>query len=169
MAKRTRKDDVTLEDVRLLFRNFSGEESSMNRAGDRNFSVALNPATAKEMEADGYNIKYLKPREEDDAPQAIVKVKISPKEGGRPRRYVLIDSKGKRTNLDLESIGMLDWVDIETVDLMLSPYDWEVNGKTGTTAYLQAIYITIREDPLQAKYGLGLDDEGDAAPAPWDE
>jgi hypothetical protein len=70
---------------------------------------------------------------------------------GRPPRIVLITSRG-RTNIDEHGVEMLDWVDIINVDLIVRPYEWTVNGKSGIKAYLQSIYITIEEDPLELKY-----------------
>ena len=41
---------------------------------------------------------------------------------------------------------MLDEIDIQSVDLDVRPYDWEVNDKTGRTAYLQAINVVQNID-----------------------
>jgi hypothetical protein len=65
---------------------------------------------------------------------------------------VVITSRG-RTNLDDTQVEMLDWATIVNVDLIVRPYEWLVNGKTGIKAYCQSIYVTIEEDELERKYG----------------
>ena len=54
--------------------------------------------------------------------------------------------------LDEESIAMLDDIDILSVSMDLRPYDWEVNGKTGRTAYLQSIEVIQEIDRFAARY-----------------
>ncbi len=49
-------------------------------------------------------------------------------------------------------LEVLDWVDIAKVDLTIRPYHWGFGGKSGIKAYLQTLYITIHEDPLDQKY-----------------
>jgi hypothetical protein len=144
---------VLMEGVRIIFRNFAGKEGQYNREGDRNFGVILDEATAQKMAEDGWNIKWLKPREEDeeDSPeQAWLPVSVK-YDAGRPPRIVLITSRG-RTNLDESEVVMLDWADITNVDMIVRPYEWNVSGKTGIKAYLQSMYVTIDEDPLERKY-----------------
>lgn len=142
---------VLMEGVRIIFRNFAGKEGQYNREGDRNFAVLLDDQVATTMAEDGWNIKMLRPRdeEEEENPQAYLPVSVNFK--GRPPRIVLITSRG-RTNLDESQIEMLDWADIVNVDLIVRPYEWTVNGKSGIKAYLQSIYVTIDEDPLEIKY-----------------
>jgi hypothetical protein len=143
---------VLMEGVRIIFRNFSGKEGQYNREGDRNFAVLLDEQVAAAMSEDNWNVKWLRPRtteEEGEEPQAYLPISVNFK--GRPPRIVLITSRG-RTNLDESQVETLDWVDILNVDLIVRPYEWTVNGKSGVKAYLQSIYVTIEEDPLELKY-----------------
>ena len=57
-----------------------------------------------------------------------------------------------RNNLKEETGGMLDDIDILSVDLDIRPFDWDVNGKQGRTAYLQAIHVTQRIDRFAERY-----------------
>jgi hypothetical protein len=141
-----------MEGVRIIFRNFSGKEGQYNREGDRNFAVLLDDTAAEAMTSDGWNVKWLKPREDDEeeTQQAYLPVSVN-FEKGRPPRVVLITSRG-RTNLDADGVELLDWADITNVDLIVRPYTWEVSGKTGVKAYLQSLYVTIEEDALERKY-----------------
>lgn len=146
-----RDNTVIMEGVRIIFRNFAGKEGQYNREGDRNFAVLLDDKTAEAMAADDWNVKWLRPREDEEGetPQAYLPISVNFK--GRPPRIVLITSRG-RTNIDEDQIEILDWADIINVDLIVSPYAWTVNNKSGIKAYLQSLYVTIQEDPLELKY-----------------
>lgn len=63
----------------------------------------------------------------------------------------MITSRG-RNHLGEDEIELLDWADIKMVDMIVRPYEWAVNGKTGIKAYLQSIFVTIEEDALELKY-----------------
>ena len=154
-----RLQPVVLENRRILFRNFAGEEGRFNAKGNRNFNVVLEPEEAEAMEKDGWNIKYLQPREEGDEP--LPRLEVTVKFGKIPPRVILITSKGK-TQLDEDMVSLLDWAEIENVDMIVRPYEWEVNGKTGVKAYLKSIYVTIREDELERKY-MDVPDTPDSA------
>lgn len=140
---------VLMEGVRIVFRNFKGAEGMYNREGDRNFAVLLDDDVAEDLNKQGWNVKWLKPRDEEDEEQAYLSVSVNFK--GRPPRVVMISSRG-RTDLDEESVEILDWVDIANVDLIINPYSWAVNGKTGVKAYLKSLFVTIDEDELELKY-----------------
>ena len=146
---------VTLENVRIVFRNFIGREGKYNKEGQRTFAVVLDEAKALEMLEDDpeWNIKWFKPREEDEEgepPTAYLPVALE-YEKGRPPTVMLITSH-KRRSLGEEEVEVLDWANIINVDMIINPYPWNVNGKTGTKAYLRSMYITIEEDYLERKY-----------------
>lgn len=148
---------VTIENARLVFKNFAGKEGQYNREGDRNFGVILTPEVAEAMAADGWNVKTLKAREEDEQPTPYIQVSVGYKV--RPPRVTMIGNKTRRrTELGEDLVEMLDWVDMETVDLIIQPYNWRVPGRngrpddTGVKAYLKTMYATIVEDELDLKY-----------------
>ena len=145
------RNDGTLimEDARIVFRNFAGEEGMYNREGDRNFCVLLEEETAQDMLEDGWNVKRLKPREGNDIGTAYIQVSVGFK--GRPPRMVMITSQG-RTDLGEDECILFDWADILKCDLIIRPYHWNVNGRTGVKAYLKSIFVIINEDYLELKY-----------------
>lgn len=148
-----KEGNLVMEGVRIIFRNFAGKEGQYNQEGDRNFAVLLDDDIANTLAEDGWNIKWLKPREDADEgeqDQAYLQVALNYRKG-RPPVVVMITSRG-RTHLDEHEIEHLDWADITNVDMIVRPYHWDVNGKQGIKAYLQSIYVTIEEDELEKKY-----------------
>lgn len=143
------REILQIDDARIVHRNFSGVGSMYNREGDKNFSVIIpTQEMADELMERGWNVKIKPPREDGDEPFMFLPIKI--KYNGRgPTAY--LQSGGRRVELDEESIGCLDDVDIVGVDMDVRPYDWEVNGKTGRTAYLQSIRVTQRIDRFAAE------------------
>ena len=143
------KDILQIDDARIVYRNFSGTGSKFNREGDRNFAVVIpDQDLADELVNRGWNVKIKPPRDEDDTPFMFLPVKIKFNERG-PKVY--LQSGDKMVELDEESIDCLDDVDILSVDLDIRPYDWEVNGKQGRTAYLQSIHVVQEIDRFAAR------------------
>lgn len=145
---------LQIDDARIIYRNFAGEASKYNREGDRNFAVVIpDEDLANKLINDGWNVKIKPPRDEDDTPFMFLPVKVKFNDRG-PSAY--LRTGRNQVKLDEESISCLDNVDILGVDLDIRPYDWEVNGKTGRTAYLQSICVTQEVDRFADRYS---DDE----------
>ena len=143
------KDILQIDDARIVYRNFSGTGSKFNREGDRNFAVVIpDQDIADEPVNRGRNVKIKPQRDEDDMPFMFLPVEIKFNERG-PKVY--LQSGDKMVELDEESIDCLDDVDILSVDLDIRPYDWEVNGKQGRTAYLQSIHVVQEIDRFAAR------------------
>lgn len=141
---------LQIDDARIIFRNFEGRGDKYNREGDRNFAVVIpDQDVAERMVEDGWNVKIRPPREEGDDPFMYLPVKVKFNDRG-PNVYLVT---GQRQNkLDEEAVGLLDNIDIESVDMDVRPYDWEVNGKTGRTAYLQSIRVTQKVDRFAERW-----------------
>lgn len=135
---------LQIDDARIIYRNFSGEGSKFNREGDKNFSVIIDDQEiADTLIEHGWNVKIKEPREEGDEPFIHLPVKVKFNDRG-PRIYLITGDR--RNELDEESVAILDNVDILGVDLDIRPYDWEVNGKTGRTAYLHSMRVVQEVD-----------------------
>lgn len=144
------RDILQIDDARITHRNFSGIGSKFNREGDRNFSVVIDdPEIADALIEAGWNVKIKQPREEGDMPFMFLPIKIKINDRG-PAIY--LQSGKAMTKLTEDTIECLDNVDILSVDLDVRPYDWDVNGKTGRTAYLQSIHVTQRVDRFAERF-----------------
>ena len=141
---------IQIDDASIICRNFAGEASKFNRAGDRNFAVVISEQwIADALVQEGWNVKIKPPREEGDGVFMYLPVKVKFNDRG-PKVYL---KTGDRMNLlDEESVSMLDHIDIISVDMDIRPYDWDVNGQTGRTAYLQSMCVTQDIDRFAERY-----------------
>lgn len=152
---------LQIDDARIVYRNFSGAASKYNREGDRNFAVVITDEDIKDkLIEEGWNVKIKAPREEGETPFMFLPVKIKFNDRG-PIVYLV--SGRKKTQLDEETVDLLDNIDIAGVDLDVRPYDWEVNGKSGRSAYLHSICVTQEVDRFADRYA----EEESPSETPW--
>ena len=154
-------DPLTLEDIRIIWKNFSGEKRLFNESGKRNFSIPLDEETALQLREIGWNIKDNAHKIEQGQPVEY-HIPVTVKMDARipPRVFMIVRSKNIRIPLDEDTIGLLDTAELDTVDVVLRPFNWDVNGKQGVAAYLKLMYATLQEDPLDLTYAhIPLDGE----------
>lgn len=154
-----KRDNLIIEDAKIIFRNFAGEEGQYNRAGDRNFSVVIeDPNMAATLIADGWNLKPLKKQDPDD--ETVYHLKVAVNLGGDwPAKIFLVNRRGRPNRLDDDGVSKLDGDQLDRIDLTINPSSWEVNGKSGIKAYLKDLYATLVEDELARKYSRDYDNE----------
>lgn len=153
MADRQEKT-FQIEDARIIFRNFTGEKKQFNAEGDRNFCVIIPDDYVEVLQDDGWNVKWLDPREEGDLPTPYVQISVAYKI--RPPRVVMVTSRGQKP-LNEETVHLLDFAELRKVDLIARAYEWVLfegtpQEKRGTKAYLKTLYATVEEDELERKY-----------------
>ena len=142
---------VLMEGVRMIFRNFQGKEDRFNKEGNRNFAVVIDEKTYREMLEDEWNVKQLDPREEYQEEGVTYYLPVAIRFDVFPPNVTIVTSRG-RQQIGEAQIEMLDWAEILNVDLIVRAHHWDVNGKSGTKAYVKTMFVTIEEDPLEAKY-----------------
>lgn len=149
---KTRINNLNIENAKIIFRNFAGIESKFNRKGNRNFGVIIDdPKTAEELAEIGWNVKILNPRDEDDEVRHFLKVTVR-FDNFPPNVYMIMSNTHRKVELDEDSIASLDYADIISADLIITPYIWQVQDKEGIAAYLKTMYVVINEDEFADKY-----------------
>ena len=165
------RSNIVIEGARIGFRNFSGVEGKFNPAGRRNFCVFLDYDLGEELEKDGWNVRWLQPRDEEEDRQPYLQVTVS--YDNIPPKIVLVTSKNKTVlraptsdvlaqlsqgiyfadpKATEDTLMCLDYAEIKNVDLTIRPYNWTVNGKSGVKAYIKSLWVTIVEDDFEDKY-----------------
>ena len=136
---------LQIDDARITYRNFAGRGDKFTREGDRSFSLIIpNEEICEALINDknkygvGWNVKIKPPREEGDDPFMHMKVKVKFNDRG-PNVY--LQSGRNKVRLDEHSVGCLDEIYIDHVDLDIRPYDDIVQGSPFRAAYLQSILV----------------------------
>ena len=147
------KGILQIDDIdgrQIIFKNFEGRGDKFNREGDRNFSLRIDDEnTADALVKEGWNVRIKDGRDEDEGPFMRLPIKVKFTNYG-PNVYL---RTGDRVNeLNEESIACLDSIEIDSVSMDIRPYDWDVNGRTGRTAYLQSMEVVQRIDRFAARY-----------------
>ena len=154
------KGILQIDDIdgrQIIFKNFEGRGDKFNREGDRNFSLRIDDEnTADALVKEGWNVRIKEGRDEDEGPFMRLPIKVKFTNYG-PNVYL---RTGNRVNeLNEESIACLDSIEIDSVSMDIRPYDWDVNGRTGRTAYLQSMEVVQRIDRFAARYANKNDEE----------
>ena len=154
-------ENIKIENARIVFRNLSGKPDKFNpQGGKRSFSVVIEDSEfANELKREGWNIKQFNPSpDSDEEPAHFISVKVS--YNNIPPHIYLCTSKNK-TLLNEDTVGQLDYAEISNVDIVITPYQYKMNdGRSGISAYVKTMYVTVVEDEFASKYEYDdLDDE----------
>lgn len=153
-------ENIKIENARIVFRNLSGKPDKFNpQGGKRSFSVVIeDPEFANELKREGWNIRQFNPSpDSDEEPAHFISVKVS--YNNIPPHIYLCTSKNK-TLLNEDTVGQLDYAEISNVDIVITPYQYEMSGRSGISAYVKTMYVTVVEDEFASKYEYDdLDDE----------
>ena len=143
---------LLIDDVRLIHKNFSGVGTKFNAPGNRNFSIVIPDETSRDIIVNaGYDVHIRDPREEGDGPFMFLPVKMKFFGDGRDPAIYVVSGKAKN-RLTEDTVGMIDSMVIEKVDLDIRPYHWTANGNSGVAAYLQNMCVYQRMNRFETRF-----------------
>lgn len=154
-------ENIIMENAKIVHRNFSGKVDTYNKSGNRTFSLVIsNHDDAKKLIEEGWYLKQFKPRDDQDSePDYFLPITVSYK--SYPPKIYVVSKAGGKNNVRLlreDEVGNLDDLEIDSVDLTVRPYCWEVRDQHGVRAYLKTMYVTLLEDEFAYKYA-NVDEE----------
>ena len=152
------EENVILEDVSIQYRNFSGNNDRFH-PGKQGFSVFLPDEVSNELESIGWHVKHKQSRYGDQ----INQMDISFSYDHFAPLIKLHAADGTETILNRDTVSLLDNVDIQRADVEIRPYNWDVNGKQGTSAKVHElnVYAKPPRRSIRASLHRGLRDSED--------
>ena len=143
-------NNINIEGANIIWKNFSGERDKFN-PGKRGFSVVIDDAVmADELKQEGWNVKERPLQEGADASEQEWTLPVKLNMNRYTQVWLIVGNH--KTLLDEDTVAQLDVVDFVYCDLSIRPYEWEMSGRTGITAYVDSMYVTIRENKFTEKY-----------------
>lgn len=142
-----------LDGHQIKFRNFGGRPTKYDsQGGKRTFALILTPEEADALSTDGWNVSVPIPKDESYPVIPILNVKVNFTSNYPPEIWVLTDNY--KTKLAPETVSSLDYAEIEYVDIVISPHEYQKRDGSGwaANAYLKSLYVKIVKDELAEKY-----------------
>lgn len=144
-------DIVQIDDAHLIFCHFSGAEDDYHQEGERDFSIRIDdPEIAEAFMNEGFNVT-IKQRDNGEPPYMRMKVKVGMK-GRESDAKVFVVVGGRLRPLNRETIAMLDGIRIERADMEIRAFDWERNGRSGRSAWLNEIKVYQQISRFEQEY-----------------
>ena len=143
-------NDINIEGATIIWKNFSGERDKFN-PGKRGFSVVIDDEVmADELKKEGWNVKERPLQEGADPSEQEWTLPVKLNMNRYTQVWLIVGNH--KTLLNEDTVAQLDVVDIVNCDISIRPYEWEMSGRTGITAYVDSMYVTIRENKFAEKY-----------------
>ena len=136
--------------------NFSGVKDNFGNS-KRNFTFIIDdPAQAAELSANGWNVKQQANVEPGEQPEYYLKIYVQYHDEPQRKKYdpkLHLVNNGKIADLNEQTVGLLDSLTFESVDIIFTPYNYDVGGKVGISAYLNEGYF-VQTKPLFSGYDM---------------
>lgn len=128
--------------------NFSGADpQGYNQKHERYFDIKLSEEEANALIDEGWNVST----NAKDPDNPIYSLRAFIRFDVIPPSVWQITSK-RRVKLNENTISGLDRANIKHVDVIIRPYNWKNNGRIGTKAMVEELYVVIEESEFFERY-----------------
>lgn len=136
--------NVVVKNACIMFTNFAGEKDRFNM-GKPQFNLVLTEEAARDLQADGWNVRIMPAREEGESPTYMTNINVAFSDDGRRnptiKLYSSLDGKRVCRRLSAETIGILDDIRLERINLRIGSFNYDGDKYTmkGYLHELQAV------------------------------
>lgn len=145
----------------IAYRNFAGRKDENNENGERTATFAVSIEDGLKLIEDGWYLRRQEfPNEPEREPRYLFKTTITFRtKDGTPKdpKVFIVREDGSIVHMTEDIIDQLDRADIVSVDANIGPWHWRRNGKEGVKAYVNCMYVKIKENQIEAKYRQMID------------
>lgn len=144
---------IEVLDAFIFWTNFRGEANKFGNTA-RTFNLAVNEEVANTLKENGWRVREATNAEEETL--YFVNIKVNMNSAYPPIITLYSEFRGQRNRrtLDIENVGELDRVDIQTCDCIINPYSSQrFEGKI--TGYLKKLNVIQEPD---VEFGGKYDD-----------
>lgn len=136
--------NVVVKNACIMFTNFAGEKDRFNM-GKPQFNLVLTEEAARDLQADGWNVRIMPALEEGEPPTYMTNINVTFSDDGRRnptiKLYSSLDGKRVCRRLSAETIGILDDIRLERINLRIGSFNYDGDKYTmkGYLHELQAV------------------------------
>jgi hypothetical protein len=156
-----RVSDINITNGEIAYSNFSGRPTVYKpEGGNRTVTFVIPNDVAMDYQEAGWKIRRQEfPNDPDREPRYLLEATLTFRmKNGQPRDpKIFIVRPDSLVHVTEETVDALDRAEIISADAVIGPFYWEHGNKRGIKAYINSLYITIKENPIDEKYRKYID------------
>ena len=152
--------DINITEGQIAYSNFSGNPTQYNpEGGKRSVTFVIPNEIADDLKAEGWPVR--EQNFDDGTSRYLLDAAfLFRTRNGQPRDpKIFIVRDKKLIHVTEDTADALDRADIVSVDAVIAASYWEYAGRSGIKAYINSMYLTIKENPIDAKYRKMMEEE----------
>ena len=148
-----KQETLELEEVPVLFMNFSASPTKYNATGGViSFSAVIEDLDQADLLlSEQWALKPLKD-EEGDVTAYHLPIKVNFDSLYPPRVYRVSEGHRAKISKTRDTVYVLDSMRVIFADVSVNKYHWSVSGNSGVKAYLDTAYFVVQETNLDLKW-----------------